>query len=752
MRSFTRLAWVLMMCGACGFPRPPDLTFDGGADASADAAADARSEDTACQLTAATPLARTGDSISLEGTFRDAVIVNFPGGTSVAATITGSHRASATVPETATEGPLTVTTCSATFGPVPFRRPSFAVGLGRFESSSDQANGGRQAPTLVTARNSHSVAVTGQAMYIVGGLGNAGPLQSVERARINADGALGALETSNAVLVTARYGHASVVVGTNLYALGGFGEAPLDSVERATINADGSLGSFELVPGVKLATARYRHAALVIGNSIYVLGGLTDTPVDSIERAVIGADGSLGPFTIVAGNHLATPRHSHAVALVGSTLYVVGGTSGLGATSNVEQATVERDGSLGSFAAASASMTRARSGQTLGVFGNTLYAIGGADGVGAIDSIDRATIGADGALGPFERARAPLVTPRGSHATAVVGNFLYVVGGIGTGSGSLASIERATFNVGTTMGISTTASGVTFTDARSEATIVAIGRYLYAIGGAATDGGTIERAEITDAGSVGPFMTVPGIAQAIPRRRHGIAVIGRYVYVVGGKSSTTTLNSIERATIQPDGSLGTFATVYTLQRARKDHTCVVIDKYLYVLGGDDGTSSSTSIERATIAADGSLGEFEIVSAELAELRQGAKSILLGDKLYMIGGYFALVQRSTVDGTGLLSTFSTLANTLSNQERFEATITIVGDHIHVLGGDILSGSGASERASIALDGTLSDFGVGSTESVLRSGHSAIVIGNYLHVIGGNAGLRSAVPTAFSLELR
>ena len=62
----------------------------------------------------------------------------------------------------------------------------------------------------------------------------------------------------------------------------------VNSVERATINADGSLGAFSIVPDVALVTARGDHTTVVIGDWLYVLGGRMGggslTPVGALVR------------------------------------------------------------------------------------------------------------------------------------------------------------------------------------------------------------------------------------------------------------------------------------------------------------------------------------------------------------------------------------------------------------------------------------------------------------------------------------
>ena len=97
-----RLAWwvVLFLAASCGGDHP-QVPADGGAPpADALACPD-------CQVIAVEPsLARTGQTITLEGTFVEPVSVTFPGGVSQAATLLGAHRATVTVPAYAPVNPL----------------------------------------------------------------------------------------------------------------------------------------------------------------------------------------------------------------------------------------------------------------------------------------------------------------------------------------------------------------------------------------------------------------------------------------------------------------------------------------------------------------------------------------------------------------------------------------------------------------------------------------------------------------------
>lgn len=71
-----------------------------------------------------------------------------------------------------------------------------------------------------------------------------------------------------------RWRFAGVAAGNYLYALGGNGRdssITLSSVERAAINADGSLDPWQFT--TSLSVARGSHAAVAVDGYIYTLGG-----------------------------------------------------------------------------------------------------------------------------------------------------------------------------------------------------------------------------------------------------------------------------------------------------------------------------------------------------------------------------------------------------------------------------------------------------------------------------------------------
>ncbi len=161
-----------------------------------------------------------------------------------------------------------------------------------------------------TARYGHSAVTNGHYIYVIGGHTGYEVLSSVERAIIDTDGSLGSWEYM-IPMNTARYYPAVVVAGDYVYAIGGVApDGVLASVERAMINADGSLSSWQTTSA--LTMARYGHAAVVVGNYIYAIAGSGEySTLTSVERAVINVDGSLSPWEAVTS--ITDPISLHAV-------------------------------------------------------------------------------------------------------------------------------------------------------------------------------------------------------------------------------------------------------------------------------------------------------------------------------------------------------------------------------------------------------------------------------------------------------
>jgi hypothetical protein len=310
------------------------------------------------------------------------------------------------------------------------------------------------AGNLAPPRTAFAVLQTNSRVFLLGGEdGSFAATAGVQSAIINPDGTLGPFIDSGA-LTQARESVSAVAVGPFVYVLGGQTNdavaipAATSVVERAPLNPDGTIGSFSAAGS--LASPRDSHASVAVKRWLYVLGG-EDTnlaALRTVERALINADGTLGPFG--GAGSLLTARISPAVIVTPDFVYVIGGSAGgRDLLDSVERAPITADGSLGRFVDAGFKLAIPRGGAGLALLGNDAYLIGGRTsapdgGTGFLGGVEHAAVDVSGVLSPFSPLGAvSLGMPRGGPGVALTGNGLYVIGGIANGPAILASIERA---------------------------------------------------------------------------------------------------------------------------------------------------------------------------------------------------------------------------------------------------------------------------------------------------------------------
>jgi Kelch motif len=383
----------------------------------------------ACQLLALEPaIASANQTIHLEGTFAEPAVVQFPGGVSQTATILGPYRATVVVPDTATAGDLILATKGSPGFALPFRRVSFTPEIGSF-----QAFGG-----TTTVRAQPAIAAAGNRLYVIGGSDSTGKaLTSIEEAVIGADGSVGAFTASPVSLTIGRIGARAKRIGNRLVIVGG----GVDRVEIADVGFDGSLTQFINLPAVRLPSARANVALAVIGSYLYALGGSAPETSTLVERASMTSDGSMSAFEAVPDVTTAAGRIYLSAEVIGNYLYVLGGIN-LQSQNSVERAKIAPDGTLGKFENADGcTLSSGRDRVAIVRIASDLYAVGG-QAPSAPFTIEHASIASDGTLGTFSVLSVQMPSSHKDSTGVVIGDYLYVLGGLfGT-----ASVERAPIN------------------------------------------------------------------------------------------------------------------------------------------------------------------------------------------------------------------------------------------------------------------------------------------------------------------
>jgi IPT/TIG domain len=198
-------------------------------------------------------------------------------------------------------------------------------------------------PNLPTAISGAGVAFAqipgGGYVYAVGGAGAGGaPITTVSYAPVATNGTIGAWVATTALpaaiafpaAVAATQRNSAVNANPNgfLYALGGASSAagaPVATVYRAPINADGSIGSWTTTTALPAPVSS--AAAIIQYGSLYVFGGAAtgNVPVATAYRAPVQPAGNLNSWMPQAS--LPSGRARFGYGAFGLYLYAFGGDS-----------------------------------------------------------------------------------------------------------------------------------------------------------------------------------------------------------------------------------------------------------------------------------------------------------------------------------------------------------------------------------------------------------------------------------------
>jgi hypothetical protein len=639
--------------------------------------------ETDCALYSLSPLiAGAGQTLAIEGTFGSDLTIVFPGGIKVQPTKTTAHRALVVVPSGAGAGDLSAVSGGQTLGPLSFRASAFTPALIDTRVRPDQTSYARRPSHLAAARARFSLFTVGDFLYALGGEDASGQ--------------------------------------------------PIASLERARREADGSLSSFVPVGGAALGEPRAGAAVVGVADSVFVIGGSVAGGATSgtVESASLDADGTLGAFS-TAGS-LLTPRSDAAAVIAGDSLYVIGGRDADGAPlASVERARFQPDGTLGPFSAASALAT-ARAGASCAVVGETLWVAGGEGAAGTLDSVEEAPL----ADSPGAFTSGPALTSARSYAAGVVlGGTLYLIGGESAGQplDSVDALEGSAFR--------SFSSGLVA--ARSRAAVAIQGNFVYLAGGIGADGARddLERLELDGTARTGRFSSSLPLPQ--PTGDASLVVLGRWLYVLGGKTDIAPVATLARAPVDENGGLGTFANSTMLVTPRHGFCTAVIDQSLYIIGGLNAAGvDEPTVEVAPIGDDGELGAFQVTSLGLVTPRHRIFCIVIGSWLYVIGGQVGTgndltsIEQAPITSDSTLGPFAVAPVSLLTPRR-AAVGVIDGQRLFIAAGatGMETALSISERLDYDSDGTLHSPAPATELLEARRQPRSLIAGGRWIIVGG-----------------
>lgn len=305
-----------------------------------------------------------------------------------------------------------------------------------------------------TARSGASAVVYKDTLYLIGGqtidehgADGGAFLKSVMKASFNADGSLGAWTESTALPFPRGYASA-LVFKDSLYVVGGYKDnnpgtsGAFSEILRTSLAENGELKLWTSAMAMGQAMGHARGGAAIVGDSLYVVGGISggSSPLDSIVRYPMQEDGNLQlPVTV---GRLNSARNRFALLGTEKELYAIGGFKG-GFPYSYDDS-VERimwsAGAVSPVLETEVKMEVRRGGHTAERVGKQLLVIGGYDGGVYLDRIDVGTLNDAGQVVSWKQL-GKLSKARANHATVIRNGILYVIGG-GNEEGLVENVER----------------------------------------------------------------------------------------------------------------------------------------------------------------------------------------------------------------------------------------------------------------------------------------------------------------------
>lgn len=210
------------------------------------------------------------------------------------------------------------------------------------------------------------------------------------------------------------------------------------------------------------------------------------------------------------------------------------------------------------------------------------------------------------------------------------------------------------------------------------------------------------------------------------------------IYILGGYSVSSYLDSVYTASINMDGSIGPWTTSAPLPGTLGESQGIVTKNRVYLLGGHNGTTGYTNIVyTAPINTDGTLGAWSLAASIPAALTY-TQAIVTKNRVYIFGGYngnsVKTVYTAPINSDGTIGTW-TIGDDLPNPLSFSQVVT-TKNRVYLLGGyDNVGYTTTTYTAVINNDGTLGAWSLASPLPVPIGGAQAVITKNKVYLFGG-----------------
>lgn len=601
-----------------------------------------------------------------------------------------------------------------------------------------------------------------------------GATSSVQYAPLKADGTVGTWQTTTSI----AYGSSGQIIGAMagayngyMYLMGGHNNgagAAYSDVQSAPINSDGTLGNWTAT--TSLAATTYTAGVSIYNGYIYILSNQSNST--AAYYAPVYTNGVVGTWFAQPSRPLTSGRWGGSAVAYGNYVFYLGGS---GPSNVVESAALLEPMDTEANSAVSSSFTTSRERAASIAYNGCLYELGGYGGGSNqyVNYVQYAPIETLGNITASWPTTSFFTTSRADIAAVAADGYMYVIGGFNSTT-YYNTVQYAAINSDCTLGSWTSTNAFdTAGNARGGMAAFTYNGYIYVAGGINAGGNfnTIRYAPLNSNGTVGTWNATTNLPSSMNRQR--MVVWGNKVYLLGGtqvalpnpnngattgsRSTGSGSSSTYYATINDDGTLGSWTSTTALPYDLYEFGATAVGGYMYIAGGftnSTGTYIASGASRAwyyaPINSDGTLGSWTLTYDRGSSFQVGSNNLVTANGyVYVMGGRsdtaitntnrVAVVTRAPlIDGGGGATTTWASSSSLVAGRSYAGSAASNG-YMYVAGGSSDGGSTGRTDIEYSQIGNNGALGSWSTDGhALSSGRispGVVAYMGHLYVVGG-----------------